>query len=302
MRQCRGFSASAAHARTTALIRYRVRLADLDRHWFEIECRVENPADEQGLSLPAWIPGSYLLRDFARHVVHVEAKSGRETLAVEKTAAGQWCVRGAGQTLIFTITVYALDQSVRGAYLDRHRGYFNGPCVFVLPEGRDSEPVEVTLEPPPQSLCEDWRVATALAAQRSRRARLRHLSRAGLRRAARSSGRDQRLRERRVRRPAACRITSSLQAGSSRISSASRRTCNKSARRRSSSSASRRRSIAIGSWRSPSATATADSSIARRRASSSTATSCRRSARRVSRATISASSRSRATSTFTPGT
>ena len=72
-------------------------------------------------------------------------------------------MRGAGRTLTFTITVYALDQSVRGAYLDRQRGYFNGPCVFALPEGRDAEPIEVTLEPPPHSLCEDWRVATALA-------------------------------------------------------------------------------------------------------------------------------------------
>src|SRR5262245_44142087 len=164
MRQCRRspsgttkgrFSVSATHARTTALIRYRVRLADLDRHCFEIECRIENPVGEQRFSLPAWIPGSYLLRDFARHVVRVEAKSGRETLAVEKTAAGQWCVRGAGRTLLFTITVYALDQSVRGAYLDRTRGYFNGPCVFVLPEGRDAEEIEVTLEPPPHSACEE---------------------------------------------------------------------------------------------------------------------------------------------------
>ena len=76
---------------------------------------------------------------------------------------GDVAVRGAGRTLTFTITVYALDQSVRGAYLDRQRGYFNGPCVFALPEGRDAEPIEVTLEPPPQPLCEDWRVATALA-------------------------------------------------------------------------------------------------------------------------------------------
>lgn len=112
--------------------------------------------------MPAWIPGSYLLRDFARHVVNVQAKSGREPLPVEKTAAGVWCVRGAGSTLVFTVTVYALDESVRGAFLDRRRGYFNGPCVFVLPEGREAEPVEVTLEPPPHSLCDDWRVATAL--------------------------------------------------------------------------------------------------------------------------------------------
>jgi len=132
-----------------------VRLADLDRHLFEVECRIDQPAEEQRFTLPAWIPGSYLLRDFARHVVHVEAKSGREPLRVEKIGAAEWAVRGAGRTLTLTITVYALDQSVRGAYLDRQRGYFNGPCLFLLPTGRDVEPVEVTLEPPPHSVCEE---------------------------------------------------------------------------------------------------------------------------------------------------
>ncbi len=112
--------------------------------------------------MPAWIPGSYLLRDFGRHVVHVAARSGRDPLPVEKVDAAAWVVRGAGRTLALTITVYALDQSVRGAWLDRQRGYFNGPCVFPLPEGHAAAPIEVTLEPPPHSLCEDWRVATAL--------------------------------------------------------------------------------------------------------------------------------------------
>jgi predicted metalloprotease with PDZ domain len=94
--------------------------------------------------------------------VHVEARSGRDPLPVEKVSAATWAVRGAGRTLTLTITVYALDQSVRGAWLDRQRGYFNGPCLFLLPEGRDAEAIEVTLEPPPHSLTEDWRVATAL--------------------------------------------------------------------------------------------------------------------------------------------
>jgi predicted metalloprotease with PDZ domain len=158
------FATSASRARISALIRYRVRLADLDRHWFEVECRIDDAAAEQRFSLPSWIPGSYLLRDFARHVVRVEAKSGRETLATVKTAAAEWSVSGGGGPLAFTITVYALDQSVRGAYLDRQRGYFNGPCVFVLPEGREAASIEVTLEPPPHSACADWRVATALTA------------------------------------------------------------------------------------------------------------------------------------------
>src|SRR5262245_41920831 len=159
MRQCRP-PASAAQG-IPALIRYRVRLADLDRHWFEIECRIDVAAAEQRFSLPAWIPGSYLLRDFARHVVRAEAKSGDQPLDVVKTGAAEWAVRGAGQALTFTITVYALDQSVRGSYLDRHRGYFNGACVFVLPLGREAEPIEVALEPPQHSVCADWRVATS---------------------------------------------------------------------------------------------------------------------------------------------
>jgi predicted metalloprotease with PDZ domain len=149
MRQC-GPPGLAAQG-IPALIRYRVRLADLDRHWFEIECRIDDAAAEQRFSLPAWIPGSYLLRDFARHVVSAEAKSGGERLDVAKTGAAEWSVRAAGQALTFTITVYALDQSVRGSYLDRQRGYFNGPCVFVLPAGREAEPIEVTLEPPPHA-------------------------------------------------------------------------------------------------------------------------------------------------------
>ena len=156
------FLARRRRAEDLSLIRYRVRLADLDRHHFEVECRIDNPSPEQRFSLPAWIPGSYLLRDFGRHVVHVEAKRGREPLAVEKTGAAAWLVRGAEKTLTLTITVYALDLSVRGAYIDRGRAYFNGPCLFLLPESRDTEAVQVTLEPPPHSSCEDWRVATAL--------------------------------------------------------------------------------------------------------------------------------------------
>ena len=159
MRQC---APATTVARRPALISYRVRLADLDRHLFEIECRVDDPAPEQRFSLPAWIPGSYLLREFARFVVGIEASSAGQSLPVEKVESSAWVVRGAHAPLTLTTKVYALDQSVRGAYLDRRRGYFNGPCVFLLPEGRDPERIEVALEAPTNPICEAWRVATAL--------------------------------------------------------------------------------------------------------------------------------------------
>jgi len=96
--------------------------------------------------------------------VRAEARCGGKALAVEKTGSAEWCVRGATGTVDFTITVYALDQSVRGAYLDRRRGYFNGPCIFALPEGREAEAIEAVLEAPTHAQCESWRVATALSA------------------------------------------------------------------------------------------------------------------------------------------
>ncbi len=148
----------------TALIRYRVRLADLDRHCFEVECRIDDPAPEQRFSLPAWIPGSYLLREFARHIVHIGATSEGRAVAIEKVESSVWVVRGARGDVALTATIYALDQSVRGAWLDRRRAFFNGPCVFLLPDGRDDEAIEVTIEPPGSLSAEGWRVATAMRA------------------------------------------------------------------------------------------------------------------------------------------
>ena len=99
--------------RRIALIKYRVRIADLDRHLFEIDCRIDDPIPEQRFTLPAWIPGSYLLREFARFVVGIEASSNGQAIPVEKTESSAWLVRGARTDLTLTMKVYALDQSVQ---------------------------------------------------------------------------------------------------------------------------------------------------------------------------------------------
>lgn len=114
--------------------------------------------------MPSWIPGSYLLREFARHVVAIEARSGDREIPIEKIDKSCWRCAGGGSRLTVTATIYALDESVRGAYLDRRRGYFNGPCLFLLPEGRAGEPVEMTLSAPEDGAAAAWRVATAMPA------------------------------------------------------------------------------------------------------------------------------------------
>jgi predicted metalloprotease with PDZ domain len=150
------------------LIRYTIRMADADRHLFEVECHLSDPDPEQRLTMPSWIPGSYLLREFARYVVAIRASTTgsdgvEQPVPVERIAKGTWACPGAQGGLRVTLSVFARDQSVRGAWLDRRRAYFNGPCVFPYFAGRETAPVELTIEPPSGESGADWRVATALA-------------------------------------------------------------------------------------------------------------------------------------------
>ena len=147
------------------MIQYTVRLADLNRHHFEVQCRVLNPHREQRFTLPSWIPGSYLLREYARHIVRIRAESDGRAVAIEKIAKSTWRCRDAGACLTVTIEVFALDGSVRGAYLDGRRGYFNGTCLFLSPDGREDEPAQLLIERPGDARCARWRVATAMTAE-----------------------------------------------------------------------------------------------------------------------------------------
>jgi len=71
-------------------------------------------------------------------------------------------VRNAGSALTVTIQVYALDLSVRGAYLDATRSFFNGTCIFLSVHGREEEPVELVVDAPTDTRCDLWRIATTM--------------------------------------------------------------------------------------------------------------------------------------------
>jgi predicted metalloprotease with PDZ domain len=161
MRQCvRQRLCPAATGR--GLIEYRIRSADLNRHHFEVVCRIDDANEVERVKFPSWIPGSYLLREFARNVIVARASCGDRPIEIEKTDNSTWECRSATGLLEVTLTVYALDESVRGAYVDARRAYFNGPCVFPCVEGKRGEPARVLIEP--GEAPDTWRVATAMRA------------------------------------------------------------------------------------------------------------------------------------------
>ena len=118
-------------------------------HLYEVTCRIEQPSpDGQLLSLPAWIPGSYLVRDYARHIVQFQAESGGEPVAARKLNKHTWRVAPVPGELLVRITVYAADPSVRGAWLDSQQGFVNGVCVFLRVHGQEQAPSVVHIDPP----------------------------------------------------------------------------------------------------------------------------------------------------------
>lgn len=147
----------------TAAVRYRIGASRPETHIFEVELTIANPEpDGQRLSLPNWIPGSYMIRDFSRHVLAVTAADGAgRPVAVAKTAKSAWQCAPAAGPLTLRYQVYAWDLSVRGAHLDQTHGFFNGTSVFLAVAGQEHLPHEVSIDRPGGDTG-DWRVATSL--------------------------------------------------------------------------------------------------------------------------------------------
>jgi predicted metalloprotease with PDZ domain len=146
-------------------IHYAIAPAEPGAHLFRVTLELEDP-DPQGQSflMPAWVPGSYMIRDFARNVVRLRALDGAgRRVRVAKTDKHTWRCAPVAGPLRLAYEVYAFDLSVRAAHLDTTHGFFNASSVFLLPLGRQQDACRIDLLPPPgEARYRDWRVASAL--------------------------------------------------------------------------------------------------------------------------------------------
>ena len=144
---------------------YTIRPADPAAHLFEVELEVDAPQSGMIFSLPVWIPGSYMIREFARNIVWLRAEADGKSVAIAKCDKHRWQlgkVPAGVSSLKLCYAVYAWDLSVRCAHLDRSHGFFNGTQVFLCVEGREHLPHRVAIEAPTDPALSDWIVATAL--------------------------------------------------------------------------------------------------------------------------------------------
>ncbi len=147
----------------TSNVHYRIRPVHPEAHLFQITLTVTAPDPKgQVLSMPAWIPGSYMIRDFAKNIVTIEANCDGNPVTLEKLDKQNWRAAPCSGTLLLDYTVYAWDLSVRTAHLDTTHGYFNGSSVFLRVDGQDEQPCSVDIEAPHGEQYQSWRIATTL--------------------------------------------------------------------------------------------------------------------------------------------
>ncbi|BCX73049.1 M61 family metallopeptidase [Acinetobacter bereziniae] len=146
------------------MLHYQIEFDDYRQHLIHVTLRfLANPT--QVLSLPTWIPGSYLIREFSKHIESVKAydEAGRQ-LKINKFEKNKWRLYNTDHELITVeYDVYAYDLSVRGAYVDQSRLYVNPACVCLGLQDQQDSAIEVEVFLPEE--LKHFQLATGLVSK-----------------------------------------------------------------------------------------------------------------------------------------
>ncbi|TNL49313.1 M61 family metallopeptidase [Acinetobacter bereziniae] len=146
------------------MLHYQIEFDDYRQHLIHVTLRfLANPT--QVLSLPTWIPGSYLIREFSKHIESVKAydEAGRQ-LKINKFEKNKWRLYNTDHELITVeYDVYAYDLSVRGAYVDQSRLYVNPACVCLGLQDQQDSVIEVEVFLPEE--LKHFQLATGLVSK-----------------------------------------------------------------------------------------------------------------------------------------
>lgn len=138
---------------TSPQIAYSLFMPAPHTHYFEVSIHFSSLLSHQNqdfmdITLPVWTPGSYLIREYARHVESFRAEDqDKKPLKTQKTRKNSWRVFFKGIDFSVSYKVYAFDLSVRTSYLDESHAYLNGASIFMFAEGLEHLPASLHIHP-----------------------------------------------------------------------------------------------------------------------------------------------------------
>ncbi len=149
------------------MIHYTVSFENANAHLFEVKLNINFSLHQgQKFSLPAWIPGSYMIRDFAKNIICLKGNCKGQDISIEKLDKSSWQLLEDVECLELVYQVYAWDLSVRSAHLDNCHGFFNGTSLFLKIENYQDEEHTVIIQASQHALEKSWKVATSMASKK----------------------------------------------------------------------------------------------------------------------------------------
>jgi len=134
-------------------IRYTLSLRDPNSHLVHVRLEASGiPGSSTDFVMPAWTPGSYKVRDYAKNVQDFSA--GRH--AWRKIDKSRWRVEAGGDVVI-EYDVWAFELSVQSSHVDSDHAFLNGASVFFYVDGHKDAAVEVDIKAP-----KGWKIASGL--------------------------------------------------------------------------------------------------------------------------------------------
>ena len=142
-------------------ISYTVSMSKPWTHLLEVEMRLgwTTIPEKTELKMPVWTPGSYLIREYARHVEDFSAKdaSGKD-LTWQKTNKNTWQIDSRGvKEIVVKYNVYANELTVRTNELNADHAFFNNAALLMFPKDQLAAPSTVRIVP-----YGNWKIATGL--------------------------------------------------------------------------------------------------------------------------------------------
>jgi len=143
---------------------YNLTLISAEQHLFQVELHANlDKLSEKVFYLPAWIPGSYMIRDFAKNVQGLAAfDQNGNPIPLQKLDKQSWAPPSDTTQITLRYRVYAFDLSVRSAFFDSEFAFFNGTSMFLAIKGMEQYPANLEIDISHQHLTSQWQLASTL--------------------------------------------------------------------------------------------------------------------------------------------
>jgi predicted metalloprotease with PDZ domain len=139
------------HVESAEPIRYIVRFPAAHTHYVDVEARVPvRGSSSVEMMMAVWTPGSYLVREYARHLEGISATGPNgKVLELTKVRKNRWRIATEGASEIkLAYKVYSRTMSVQGNWVDHSFALLNGAATFLTLADPQPRPHDVSLELP----------------------------------------------------------------------------------------------------------------------------------------------------------